>query len=40
MNINILNDLRNPIEEQFEVVERKGRGHLITALNDKFNFKF
>jgi S-adenosylmethionine synthetase len=34
MNINILNDLRDPKEEQFEVVERKGRGHPDT-LSDR-----
>jgi S-adenosylmethionine synthetase len=34
MNLNILNDLRDPKEEQFEVVERKGRGHPDT-LSDR-----
>ena len=27
MKINITNDLKNPSESEFEIVERKGRGH-------------
>ena len=34
MKVNVINDLRNPSESEFEIVERKGRGHPDT-LSDR-----